>query len=105
MHGFGCTSITCSAELRWELQSFHGCGRRLSVFIPSLILSGGSGRWWWLRCSGAKGWGIVAQPEITTYRLAADDRYIVFCSDGITEFLSNEDIIALCERNERCAPT
>ena len=36
--------------------------------------------------------GVTAEPEILELDLCPDDRFIVLASDGVWEFLSNEDI-------------
>lgn len=35
----------------------------------------------------------MAVPEILIYHLTADDNYISICSDGVFEFLSNQEVI------------
>ena len=42
--------------------------------------------------------GVVAQPEIYSLPLSANDRFIVIASDGVYEFLSNEDVIAIVSK-------
>lgn len=39
--------------------------------------------------------GVIADPEIYTFELTADDKIIVIASDGIWEFLSNRDVFYL----------
>ena len=39
--------------------------------------------------------GIIAEPEIVERELHPQDRYLVLCSDGIHEFLENEQIIGM----------
>lgn len=36
--------------------------------------------------------GVVSDPEITEYQLTSEDKIIVLASDGVWEFLSNEDV-------------
>ncbi len=36
--------------------------------------------------------GVVAEPEILEYELTPDDLYLVIASDGVWEFLSNEEV-------------
>lgn len=36
--------------------------------------------------------GVIAEPEIYTFELTADDKIIIIASDGIWEFLSNRDV-------------
>ncbi len=42
--------------------------------------------------------GVIAQPEIYSLPLSANDRFIVIASDGVYEFLSNEDVIAIVSK-------
>ena len=39
--------------------------------------------------------GIIADPEIVERELHPQDRYLILCSDGIHEFLENEQIISM----------
>lgn len=41
----------------------------------------------------AKRLGVVATPEVITYALAVNDRYLILVSDGITEFLGSQEIV------------
>jgi len=36
--------------------------------------------------------GVSTNPEIMRFELEADDKFIIIASDGVWEFLSNEDI-------------
>jgi serine/threonine protein phosphatase PrpC len=36
--------------------------------------------------------GVIAEPEIMEFTITADDRFIVVASDGVWEYLSNEDV-------------
>lgn len=36
--------------------------------------------------------GVVAEPEILELDLGKDDKFLVLASDGVWEFLSNEDV-------------
>ena len=36
--------------------------------------------------------GVIAEPEILELDLCKDDKFIVIASDGVWEFLSNEDV-------------
>ena len=36
--------------------------------------------------------GIIPDPGITEYDLCESSKYIVICSDGVWEFLNNEDV-------------
>lgn len=56
----------------------------------------------------AKRVGVINDPEITTLRLSEEDKFIVLATDGVWEFLSNEEVVSaigvLLEQNstERC---
>ena len=39
--------------------------------------------------------GVIAEPEILELDLCKDDKFIVLASDGVWEFLSNEDVAAI----------
>ena len=46
------------------------------------------------RCFGdivAKSIGVIAVPEVSLYKLHRDDRALVLASDGIWEFISNQE--------------
>jgi hypothetical protein len=34
--------------------------------------------------------GVTAEPELMTAPLSRDDRYLLLCSDGLTEFMSDQ---------------
>ena len=36
--------------------------------------------------------GVSSVPEVTEFYLSRDDKFIVIASDGVWEFLSNEDV-------------
>jgi len=42
--------------------------------------------------------GIHSQPEIVTLKISASERYLVLASDGVWEFLTNQDVIDICCR-------
>ncbi|CAB9506024.1 2C and cyclic nucleotide-binding/kinase domain-containing protein [Seminavis robusta] len=44
--------------------------------------------------------GIIAEPEILTTELTENDDYLVIASDGIFEFMTNQNVIDLCEASE-----
>lgn len=46
----------------------------------------------------AKKAGVTCDPEILTHMLSPKDAMVVLCTDGVTEFLSNESIIQICSR-------
>lgn len=39
--------------------------------------------------------GVIAQPDVVEVALAPEHQYLVLCSDGIYEFMSNDDIIRI----------
>ena len=43
----------------------------------------------------AKSCGVIPYPDIIEYTLNNDSKYMVICSDGVWEFLSNEDVMKL----------
>mmetsp|Transcript_29397 Transcript_29397/g.56444 ORF Transcript_29397/g.56444 Transcript_29397/m.56444 type:complete len:390 (-) Transcript_29397:387-1556(-) len=47
----------------------------------------------------AKQTGILSTPEVFSHRLNPMDKFVVLCTDGITEFLSNDDIVGFCMKN------
>lgn len=36
--------------------------------------------------------GVSAEPEVLEFTLGLDDKFLVLASDGVWEFLSNEDV-------------
>lgn len=41
----------------------------------------------------------MSTPEVFSHRLNPMDKFVVLCTDGITEFLSNDDIVGFCMKN------
>eukprot|EP00475_Leptophrys_vorax_P013448 TRINITY_DN19854_c1_g1_i1.p1 TRINITY_DN19854_c1_g1~~TRINITY_DN19854_c1_g1_i1.p1 ORF type:complete len:396 (+),score=107.00 TRINITY_DN19854_c1_g1_i1:146-1333(+) len=39
--------------------------------------------------------GVIAEPEVLQYKLSENDRFIVLASDGVWEFISNEEAVEL----------
>ena len=39
--------------------------------------------------------GVSYEPEILEYEITADDRFIVLGSDGVFEFISNEEVVKI----------
>jgi serine/threonine protein phosphatase PrpC len=37
--------------------------------------------------------GVIAKPEVTSFYLSENDKFMIIASDGIYEFLSNEHIV------------
>jgi len=36
--------------------------------------------------------GVIPDPEINIYDICLDDRFMIIASDGVWEFLSNEEV-------------
>lgn len=36
--------------------------------------------------------GVSAEPEVLEFTLGLDDKFLILASDGVWEFLSNEDV-------------
>ena len=43
----------------------------------------------------AKSVGVTSEPDILTVRLSKDDKFVVIASDGIWEFISNQDAVRI----------
>ena len=43
----------------------------------------------------AKDVGVIAEPEITELTFQSADRFMVIASDGVWEFLSNEQVASI----------
>lgn len=48
----------------------------------------------------AKGVGVTAEPEMLSTQLTSNDHLLVIASDGIFEFLSNQEVINICLKSE-----
>lgn len=48
----------------------------------------------------AKQAGVIATPEVLSINLTPEDTVIALCSDGITEFLSNADVMNICDDHD-----
>ena len=46
----------------------------------------------------SKAVGVTSDPEVITRRLSAEDKFIVLASDGIWEYISNEDAVNIVQR-------
>ena len=57
--------------------------------IPGLAMSRSIGD------SVAASVGVISEPDILEYDLTSQDKFIVIASDGVFEFLSNEDIVKI----------
>jgi len=42
--------------------------------------------------------GVYSKPDIVTRRLEAEDKYLILCSDGLTEFMTNDEIISMAHK-------
>lgn len=38
---------------------------------------------------------MIAEPEVISYDVTPNDRFLVIASDGVWEFLSNEEVVSL----------
>jgi serine/threonine protein phosphatase PrpC len=43
--------------------------------------------------------GVIATPEVKSFETTADDALIVIASDGVWEFLENEEVIAIVSQH------
>jgi serine/threonine protein phosphatase PrpC len=43
--------------------------------------------------------GVIADPEIETKSLTENDKYLVIASDGVFEFLTNKQVMAIVEKS------
>ena len=43
----------------------------------------------------AKSCGVIPYPDIIEYTIKNDSKYMVICSDGVWEFLSNEEVMEI----------
>ncbi|EAS05229.2 protein phosphatase 2c (macronuclear) [Tetrahymena thermophila SB210] len=39
--------------------------------------------------------GVISEPEVSSYEITDDDKFLVIASDGVWEFLSNEKVVSL----------
>jgi len=52
--------------------------------------------------------GVIASPEIITHTISDNDKMLILASDGVWEFISNDEVIDLisnCETPEECSKT
>jgi serine/threonine protein phosphatase PrpC/CRP-like cAMP-binding protein len=49
----------------------------------------------------AERWGVIAEPELDTYVLGENDRYVILASDGVWEFITSQTVVNMVEK----APT
>lgn len=48
--------------------------------------------------------GVFAEPEISATKLTPDDKFLIFATDGVWEFLSSVDIVAIIGRHMTSKP-
>jgi serine/threonine protein phosphatase PrpC len=48
--------------------------------------------------SDAKKIGVIANPEFIEYTITPQTKYIIACSDGIWEFLKNEEVMKIANQ-------
>ena len=73
-----------------------------NLWVPGLSMSRSLGD------SIAHRVGVTPEPEIRTHEVVENDRFIVVATDGIWEFVSNEEavaIVAACDAPEEAATT
>jgi len=46
--------------------------------------------------SMAESLGVIAEPDIERYALRPEDRVVVLCSDGITDFIPPDEVMRVC---------
>lgn len=46
-----------------------------------------------------KPYGVTAEPEVKTFQLTSQDRYVILASDGIWEFMNNIEVVDHIERS------
>lgn len=42
--------------------------------------------------------GVISVPEITTHKIAKEDLYCIFASDGVWEFMTSQEVVDLCTK-------
>ena len=38
-------------------------------------------------------YGVISDPEIIEYKISPEDKFIVIASDGVWEFMSNQEVV------------
>ena len=46
--------------------------------------------------SMAESLGVIAEPDIEHYALRAEDRVVILCSDGISDFIAPDEVMKVC---------
>lgn len=47
----------------------------------------------------AKQLGVTCEPEITEHQVTEDDKFLVLGSDGLFEFLSNQEVVKMTAKH------
>jgi serine/threonine protein kinase/serine/threonine protein phosphatase PrpC/uncharacterized membrane protein YfcA len=50
--------------------------------------------------SMAESLGVIAEPDIERYALRPEDRVVILCSDGITDFIAPDEVMQVCSLYE-----
>ena len=50
----------------------------------------------------AKSCGVIAEPEVRALKVLPDFEFMTIASDGVWEFLSNEEVVSLIHHNGKC---
>jgi serine/threonine protein phosphatase PrpC len=45
------------------------------------------------------GVGVIAEPEVTTYDISADDEFMILASDGVWEFITSAEAVNIIQRD------
>ena len=49
--------------------------------------------------------GVIAEPEYTRHTITKDDKFFVLGSDGLFDFVSNEEIVRIVSQCDDCDPS
>jgi len=49
--------------------------------------------------TGVASLGIIPDPDVTSFQLTADDRCIVLASDGVWDFITDEEVTEMCKKH------
>jgi len=49
--------------------------------------------------------GVISDPEFSVTKLCADDKYLVIASDGLCEFMTDQEVIDICASQTECRRT
>lgn len=42
--------------------------------------------------------GVISKPEVTEVMLKEEDKYLILCSDGLTEFIGNDEMVSMVHK-------